>query len=58
MKREKQGDNVDKPATCFLRRCPRRYRLTHVPEKAWVQDNMFVNAQGTQTHNTLLEAKL
>ena len=54
MKREKQDDNVDKPATCFLRRCPRRLS-THVPEKAWVQENMFVNAQATQTHNTLLE---
>ena len=30
---------------------------THVPEKAWVQENIFVNAQATQTHNTLLEAQ-
>lgn len=36
MKREKQDDNVDKPATCFLRRCPRRLS-THMPEKAWVR---------------------
>ena len=42
MKRGKQDKNVDKPATCFLRRCPRRLS-THVPEKAWVPENMFVN---------------
>ena len=30
---------------------------THVPEKAWVQENIFVNAQATQTHNTVLEAQ-
>ena len=29
-------------ATPFLRRCPRRLS-THVPEKAWVPENMFVN---------------
>ena len=56
MKREKQDDNGDKPATCFLRRCPRRYRLTCL-KKAWVQENIFVNAQATQTHNTVLEAQ-
>ena len=56
MKREKQDDNGDKPATCFLRRCPRRVS-THVPEKAWVQENIFVNAQATQTHNTVPEAQ-
>ena len=50
MKREKQDDKVDKPATCFLRRCPRRL-WTHAPEKAWVQDNMGVKPQDTQTHN-------
>ena len=30
---------------------------THVPEKAWVQENISVNAQATQTHNTVLEAQ-